>query len=112
VRAIASPANELATSRTTTSIRPIELTDAPAVLDRCVADLERPKLALVLTVREVYGHCAKAFLRAQLWQPESWARVADAPDLVDMYACLHEVDDPDAMRDGLAQSYVADLAHD
>ncbi|KWX66051.1 pyridoxamine 5'-phosphate oxidase family protein [Mycobacterium sp. NAZ190054] len=33
---------------------------------------KRPILALEISVEEVFFHCAKAFLRAQAWQPESW----------------------------------------
>ena len=25
-----------------------------------------------MTVRECFFHCAKAFIRSQLWKPESW----------------------------------------
>lgn len=32
----------------------------------------RPVLALVVEINEVFHHCAKAFLRARLWDPESW----------------------------------------
>lgn len=31
-----------------------------------------PKLALEISIDEVYLHCAKAFLRSDLWQPQSW----------------------------------------
>jgi PPOX class probable FMN-dependent enzyme len=31
-----------------------------------------PKLALQISVDEVYLHCAKAFLRSDLWRPETW----------------------------------------
>lgn len=48
----------------------------------------RPILALVVEIDEVYHHCAKAFLRSRLWEPESWApealpsraRIAKATD--------------------------------
>lgn len=50
----------------------------------------RPLLALVVEIEEVFHHCAKAFLRSQLWEPESWrdpvpprpviAKTLDAPD--------------------------------
>ncbi|GAB3112023.1 pyridoxamine 5'-phosphate oxidase family protein [Janibacter alkaliphilus] len=48
----------------------------------------RPILALVVEIDEVYHHCAKAFLRSRLWEPESWApealpsraRIAQATD--------------------------------
>ena len=32
----------------------------------------RPRLALLVEVEEVFYHCAKAFLRAQLWDPQTW----------------------------------------
>ena len=43
--------------------------------DLCGSFIERGKPALlVMRVRisECYFHCAKAFLRSRLWQPESW----------------------------------------
>jgi len=33
----------------------------------------RPLLALEVTVQQVFFHCAKAFLRSKLWEPERWA---------------------------------------
>jgi PPOX class probable FMN-dependent enzyme len=32
----------------------------------------RPQIALVVEVDAVFHHCAKAFMRAQLWEPETW----------------------------------------
>jgi len=32
----------------------------------------RPQLALLLEVQEVFYHCPKAFLRSELWDPETW----------------------------------------
>lgn len=32
----------------------------------------RPILALEVAVEEVFFHCAKAFMRADLWSPETW----------------------------------------
>jgi PPOX class probable FMN-dependent enzyme len=31
-----------------------------------------PALALVVEIEEVFYHCSKAFLRSDLWRPESW----------------------------------------
>ncbi len=31
-----------------------------------------PRLALLVEVEEVFFHCAKAFLRARLWDPQTW----------------------------------------
>jgi PPOX class probable FMN-dependent enzyme len=47
------------------------VSDAPW-FDALVVKGHRPLLAVVVDVEEVYFHCPKAFLRAQLWQPESW----------------------------------------
>ncbi|UNS96224.1 pyridoxamine 5'-phosphate oxidase family protein [Streptomyces tubbatahanensis] len=57
-------------------------------LEEMVARRNRPRLALVVEVREVFHHCAKAFLRSGLWEPETWrpdavphrARLAKALD--------------------------------
>ncbi|WP_327737914.1 pyridoxamine 5'-phosphate oxidase family protein [Streptomyces nojiriensis] len=41
--------------------------------DDMIVKGNRPKLALVVSVEEAYFHCAKSFMRAKLWEPESWA---------------------------------------
>ena len=45
--------------------------DAPW-FDDLVVKGHRPVLALEVHVEEVFFHCGKAFLRSQLWQPETW----------------------------------------
>lgn len=42
-------------------------------LDDLVVEGHRPALALLVEVEEVFYHCSKAFLRSQLWQPQTWA---------------------------------------
>lgn len=49
-----------------------ELTRDPAVLERLSARGTPAVLAIRVHVQECFFHCAKAFLRAQLWKPESW----------------------------------------
>lgn len=42
----------------------------------------RPALAvLVVKIRAIYMHCAKAFMRSQLWQPEAWPDRSEMPTL-------------------------------
>ena len=43
-----------------------------ALLDRMVVQGHRPLLATVVEIEQVFFHCAKAFLRSALWQPETW----------------------------------------
>ncbi|WP_416901509.1 pyridoxamine 5'-phosphate oxidase family protein [Micromonospora echinospora] len=45
--------------------------DAP-FFDRMVVQGHRPQLAVVVDVEQVFYHCAKAFLRSELWRPETW----------------------------------------
>jgi uncharacterized protein len=47
------------------------LRDAP-FFDRMVVRNHRPGLVLMVEVEEVFFHCAKAFLRSRLWDPETW----------------------------------------
>ena len=49
-----------------------ELTDDPDLLVRLSARGAPALLAIRVTVRECFFHCAKAFIRSQLWKPESW----------------------------------------
>jgi hypothetical protein len=45
--------------------------DAP-YFDDLIVRGHRPKLAMTVRVEEVFYHCSKAFLRSDLWRPESW----------------------------------------
>jgi uncharacterized protein len=45
--------------------------DAPFFGDMVVKG-HRPSLALVVEIEQIFFHCAKAFMRAQLWDPQSW----------------------------------------
>ncbi|TJZ43604.1 pyridoxamine 5'-phosphate oxidase family protein [Streptomyces piniterrae] len=47
------------------------LRDAPFFDDLTVKG-NRPRLALLVEVEEVFYHCSKAFLRSDLWKPETW----------------------------------------
>ena len=51
------------------------VSDAPW-FDDMVVKGHRPVLALVVEIDEVFGHCAKAFMRSQLWHPSTWDPLA------------------------------------
>ena len=59
------------TSRAGTMVAARIVTDAD-FFDRMAVYAKPPVLALVVSVTEVYFHCAKAFVRSQLWRPETW----------------------------------------
>lgn len=54
------------------------ISDAP-FFDDLVVKGHRPVLAVVVEIEEVFSHCAKAFLRSGLWEPETWAPEAAVP---------------------------------
>jgi uncharacterized protein len=45
--------------------------EAPYLADLAVRG-RPPKLAVEISVDEVYLHCAKAFMRSDLWDPQTW----------------------------------------
>ncbi len=54
------------------------VSDAP-FFDEMVVEGHRPILAVVVDIEDLFFHCAKAFLRSRLWQPESWDPEARVP---------------------------------
>jgi PPOX class probable FMN-dependent enzyme len=57
------------------------VSDAP-FFDELVVKGHRPILALVVDVEEVFHHCSKAFLRSNLWQPETWTDLVPARPVI------------------------------
>ena len=45
--------------------------------DDMVVKGNRPQLALLVDIEEIFHHCSKAFLRSKVWKPETWE-----PDVV------------------------------
>jgi uncharacterized protein len=56
--------------------------DAP-FFDELTVRGHRPILALVVDIEQIFFHCAKSFLRSELWQPETWR-----PDVLPRHAVL------------------------
>ncbi|BCG77492.1 pyridoxamine 5'-phosphate oxidase family protein [Mesorhizobium sp. 113-3-3] len=49
--------------------------------ERLAVDGKAPQSVVVVTVKAAYMHCAKAFMRSDLWKPESWYDRATLPTL-------------------------------
>ncbi|RMI46204.1 pyridoxamine 5'-phosphate oxidase family protein [Streptomyces triticirhizae] len=70
-------------------------------LDRMVVRGNRPRLALLVEIEEVFHHCAKAFLRSRAWEPETWR-----PDALPARARLAKaLDRPDESLEALEEHY-------
>lgn len=77
------------------------VSDAP-FFDDLVVKGHRPVLAVVVEIETVFFHCAKAFLRSQLWQPETW----DPDGQVPRRAVLaHRLERPDTSLEELDAYY-------
>lgn len=87
-----------------------ELTDDEELCRKLSA---RGKAALLVTkvrVTECYFHCAKAFLRGSVWQPESWAqplKISFGKEI----ACNTDLKEEDVQEldAGVEKRYVSDL---
>jgi PPOX class probable FMN-dependent enzyme len=58
------------------------LTTEPALLEGMAVNGRAPKLAIVIDVDEVFMHCAKAFRRSHLWDPDHRQNRSEMPSLV------------------------------
>jgi hypothetical protein len=52
-----------------------------ALLETLAVQGKRPVTALVVEVEQVFLHCARAFKRSGLWQPERWPDAAAVPSM-------------------------------
>jgi PPOX class probable FMN-dependent enzyme len=69
------------------------LVTEPALLDRMVVKGHRPVLAVVVEIEQVFHHCGKAFLRSELWDPDSW-RPDAVPTRARIAHALERKDEP------------------
>ncbi|TGS68873.1 pyridoxamine 5'-phosphate oxidase family protein, partial [Mesorhizobium sp. M8A.F.Ca.ET.181.01.1.1] len=57
------------------------ITVDPTLRERLAVDGKEPQSVIVVTVKAAYMHCAKAFMRSDLWKPETWYDRATLPTL-------------------------------
>lgn len=88
------------------------VTTDPDVLQR-FAFRTPAKSAIGVEVAGTYIHCAKAFLRSQLWEPDTWAAYEHTPDAAEIIACQRpDSFTADGIRTDLAASYAAAMANE
>ncbi len=82
------------------------LTDDEELRRRCAAE-GRPALAvLVVKIRSHYMHCAKAFMRSQLWKPETWRPRSEMPTLGQIVRDQQDLAiTSESIDEGLAEAY-------
>ncbi|MGI9615410.1 MAG: MSMEG_1061 family FMN-dependent PPOX-type flavoprotein [Acidimicrobiales bacterium] len=85
----------------------------PELLDRWDGLIRRPKMAIIVTIDHAFLHCAKAFRRSELWNPESWERYASLPDPMEMLKGHAGIDqETTQLRSFLEETYAEQLADD
>jgi PPOX class probable FMN-dependent enzyme len=70
-----------------------ELVRDEALLERLAVDGKKPLLGIVVHVQETFLHCARSFLRAQLWDPETFMPREQMPSLARMITDQTRPDD-------------------
>ncbi len=59
-----------------------QLTTDPELLETMAVKGQVPKIAILVHIKELYMHCAKAFRRSKLWDPASLQDRNDMPSLM------------------------------
>ena len=73
------------------------ITDDESLLDDMAVKGKAPKLAIIVNVEEAFVHCAKAFRRSSLWDPEKHVERGELPSIGQMIR--DQVKPPDMQAD-------------
>jgi len=66
--------------------------DAP-FFDDLIVRGKRPILAMVVEIDQIFSHCAKAFMRSQLWNPRSWPPSDVLPSVAQLCKTIQDPED-------------------
>ncbi|MCM3163320.1 pyridoxamine 5'-phosphate oxidase family protein [Metabacillus litoralis] len=83
----------------------------PELLEKSAVNGKSPLFGLLIEVKECYVHCAKAFIRSQLWDAESWLAkeaLPSAPQMLVAHAKLPNATSDQVAKD-LKESYTQRL---
>jgi uncharacterized protein len=78
------------------------IVDDPELLAECAVEGKVPTLGLQVEIEQAYTHCPKAFLRAQLWDPEQYVDRGELPSAGELMRSVNPEVEPktyDAERD-------------
>ena len=86
------------------------ITADPALRDRLQAEGKLPATVMVVSIKAVYMHCAKAFMRSELWNPATWPDRASLPTLGQILKDQLSLSDPAEVTDRqLAEGYAKSM---
>ena len=77
----------------------------PELLEPCAVEGKMPKLGLRIEIDECFTHCSKAFLRAQLWDPDRYVPREELPSSGEILRTLDPAIDADEYDAERAERY-------
>ena len=87
----------------------VEIRDDEDLRERFATAGKLPKTVLLVTIEEAYLHCAKAFMRAKLWSPDSRIDRNALPSISQMIKEQLSLDGPAETREENAERYAKTL---
>lgn len=81
------------------------LTTDPDLLSTMVMQDKTPKLATIVEIDQVFAHCARPFLRAGLWKPQTWPDPDTIPTIAAMSAEMKGYASPDESQGKRQEEY-------
>jgi PPOX class probable FMN-dependent enzyme len=77
----------------------------PELLEPCAVEGKTPKLGLLVEIDEAYTHCSKAFLRAELWDPDRYVAREELPSNGELMCAVNPTVDPEEYDAARAERY-------
>ena len=77
--------------------------------DDMIVKGHRPTLALLVEIEQLFYHCAKAFMRSELWQPGTWGPAALPSTACITKSVQHTEETLDELEDYYGSSYAGRL---
>jgi uncharacterized protein len=75
------------------------------LLEPCAVEGKVPKLALRIVIEQAFTHCSKAFLRAQLWNPERYVDRDELPSPGELMRSVNPEVEPEGYDAERAERY-------
>jgi PPOX class probable FMN-dependent enzyme len=85
------------------------LSDAAADIALCADDRRAPRLVIKVAVEAAYLHCAKAFMRSRLWQPDAQVARSTLPTMGQMINDQTGITTPPETQEEMVRRYASDL---
>ena len=82
---------------------------SPALLAKFSHEARAPKAVIEVTVREAYLHCAKAMMRAKLWQASSQVERSALPSMGQMIKDQAGLAEPAETQEAMVRRYQSEL---